>query len=1028
MLLRNHRDWLRGARVGLVAHPASRSVSGRATPDVLRSDREVNLVCLFGPEHGFQGKGGPGQEQRDEVHPRWRLPVYSLYGETRRPTAEMMEGVDVVLFDLQDLATRCYTYVSTLRYVLEAAAEFGKTVIVADRPVPLAGTLDGPMLEPAFESFVGAVPAPLLYGMTPGETATWLTRQLRLDLDLRVSRMGNYTRGAGWPYGLPWTPPSPAIRSLVCAWVYAATVSAEALPALDCRRHNRNAFQVLCAEWIRPRMLCDLLNRQQLPGIRFLPYTPSGHAGVRLQVEAPAVFQPASTGVTMLCALRDLYGSRRLWKDARANFFDLLWGTDKVRKQLRAGDDAGTIIGGWERGWRTFREQRAEARLYAEHEAPPRLGSRAPRRKRLRPEHSPRKAVVLAAGFATRMVPLSHDMPKALMPLWGKPMLQHVLEQLASWGVKDVVINCHHQPSEILAFARRFKHPEFRVALSFEPEILGTGGALRRMEWFFDDEPFWLLNADIACDLDPGDLIQAHQAGRNLATLWMHPSRGPRTVEMERSIITNFRSASPGGNGAFTFCGLHLVSPQVLKFLPAEGFASIIAAYEKAMQRGHRVKGVCLDDAYWADIGTPAQYIEAHREIRNAWYGHHRGAILFNPDAEATSRLRGAQVSGFATAGQGVSSGKGTILNNAVLWDGARVGQGVTVSNAIVGRCTEVLRNTAYLALPATVALDITEQAALCKAGWDPSRTTAYPLGIRGSARTMTRLIAGKNQAVLVRYRPERVENTLYAQHARFLEKAGVPVARVVLDLPAHHLTLFEDLGSEDLEHDVPHVAQATVLRVYKRVLDAVVQLHEQGTRRARRTKTHLMPPFDEALFRWEVELFAKYFLKDTLGLSAGSIRRVGEELAEVGKRLSRAPRVLVHRDLQSSNILLKRGRPYFIDFQGMRWGPASYDLASLLCDPYVSLPGYLQDKLLTYYCARAKTGHHVLETFWWAAVQRLCQAVGAYVRLSRIRGAESFAQHVGPAMGMLERALRHTEPLPRLNGIVAKYNSVTRS
>lgn len=232
-LLEQYPDWLQGRRVGLVAHPASVDSQGVHSVERMRRDG-VNLTALFGPEHGFAGRGGAGETMPDGRDPASGLPIRSLYGETRRPTSEMLRDLDVLVFDLHDLGARPYTYVSTLLYALEAAAENGKGVIVTDRSIPLPRVIDGPMLDPAFESFVGAVRTPVAYGMTPGETALFLRDDLGLPLDLRVAPMQGFSRDAAWP-SRAWIPPSPAIRSWSCAACFPATVFFEAVPAVDHR-------------------------------------------------------------------------------------------------------------------------------------------------------------------------------------------------------------------------------------------------------------------------------------------------------------------------------------------------------------------------------------------------------------------------------------------------------------------------------------------------------------------------------------------------------------------------------------------------------------------------------------------------------------------------------------------------------------------------------------------------------------------------------------------------------------------------
>jgi N-acetylmuramate 1-kinase len=605
----------------------------------------------------------------------------------------------------------------------------------------------------------------------------------------------------------------------------------------------------------------------------------------------------------------------------------------------------------------------------------------------------PTKAFILAAGLGTRMRPLSLDLPKPLMPLWGKPILGRLIERLRAWGVRDVLINIHHEPGQILEYVRRDPVPGLRISLSFEPAILGTGGALRRAAWFLDQNPFWLVNSDIVADLDPTPLLRTFFEGRTIAALWMDDRRGPRTVRVEHGFVTQFTG------GTQTFCGLHLVSPRILDFLPAEGFAGIIPAYERAMKRGERVAGVCAPGSFWADIGTPQQYLDAHREISPG--RQRRGSLV--------------------AIGRGVTIEKGARIENAVIWDGARIRKNARIENAIVGRDADVAGPASYIVMRADRALDAAEQSAIRELGFEPSRASAIPVGPRGSARTFIRIAAGpagragSRRVMLVRYTEQREENALHAGHARFLARRGLSVPAVLLDRPIDRLCLVEDVGDRSLQAAVPGMPSAAILDTYRRVLDQIARLHSRGAAAARRARLRLMAPFSPELYRWERDFFATQFLAGRLHAARPQIEAIRRELALVAGRLQRAPHVLIHRDLQSSNILLRRGRPVFIDFQGMRLGPAVYDLASLLADPYVALPPALQDQLLDSYTRRSGHAQAIQDLFWWAVIERLAQALGAYARLSELPGMADFARHIPPAIEMMRRALEHVDGLPAL-------------
>ncbi len=256
----------------------------------------------------------------------------------------------------------------------------------------------------------------------------------------------------------------------------------------------------------------------------------------------------------------------------------------------------------------------------------------------------PRRAFVLAAGFGTRLRPLTTHIPKPLLHVWGRPILDHTLDLLASWGVEDVLINAHHARNVVEAYVEARKGVPLRLRVSLEDDILGTGGALAHARWFAQDEPFWMINGDILADLSPDPLVTLFEQSEATAVLWMHPSRGPRTVRLAGHRILDFRTDNPGEPGTFTFCGLQLLSPDILPFIPPNGFSTIVDAYERAMTANHRVLGAAVDDAYWTDIGTPEAFLDAHGETLNAWKTGEPGVEGFTgdriPHGSLTARRR----------------------------------------------------------------------------------------------------------------------------------------------------------------------------------------------------------------------------------------------------------------------------------------------------------------------------------------------------------------------------------------------------
>jgi len=353
------RRSLRGRRVALLAHPASVTADLTHSLDALSAVGDVKLTAAFGPQHGLRGdKQDNMVESADFVDPVHGIPVFSLYGEVRRPTAAMLDTFDVLLVDLQDLGCRVYTFVTTLRYVLEEAAASGKTVLVLDRPNPIGRPVEGLRLRSGWESFVGAGPMPMRHGLTMGELALWLVRRLRLDVDLGVVEMEGWlpsaAPGFGWPLGeRDWVNPSPNAPNLWMARCYAGTVMLEGTTLSEGRGTTR-PLELFGAPDVAPRELLATMRRlapQWLRGCRLREcwFEPTFHkhagrlcAGVQIHVEDPAydhaAFRPWRLAALAFKALRAQRPDYELWRDFPYEYerdrlaIDLINGSELLRE------------------------------------------------------------------------------------------------------------------------------------------------------------------------------------------------------------------------------------------------------------------------------------------------------------------------------------------------------------------------------------------------------------------------------------------------------------------------------------------------------------------------------------------------------------------------------------------------------------------------------------------------------------------------------------------------------------------------
>ena len=382
VLLRDSLHLVRGRRVGLVTNQtgfgtiatASGPDSTASTVDLLHDHGELELVALYSPEHGLSGQVNAGERVPTARHQGTGLPIYSLYGETNEPLPHMLDGIDVLLFDIQDVGARYYTYVWTMALSMRAAGAAGISFVVLDRPVPIGGDLvQGNVLDSAFASFVGLYPVPMRHGMTVGEMARLVRGEFGVKADLRVVPMQGWTRALWYDEtGIPWIPPSPNMPSLESAAHYPGTCLFEGT-SLSVGRGTERPFQWVGAPWLDGAALAERLNGYRLPGVRFetVSFTPDhpGDAkwpgtevhGVRFVMTDRAVYDPTRAAVAALVEARALSGDRWRWNAAH---IDRLAGTDRLRRLIDEGRTADEITSVWAAHLHAFGPLRERHLLY----------------------------------------------------------------------------------------------------------------------------------------------------------------------------------------------------------------------------------------------------------------------------------------------------------------------------------------------------------------------------------------------------------------------------------------------------------------------------------------------------------------------------------------------------------------------------------------------------------------------------------------------------------------------------------------
>ena len=372
---------LTGARVGVVCNHASIDRGFLHVIDRVEMCEGVTLAAIFGPQHGFRSDVQDNMvETPHGDDARRRVPVYSLYSETREPTAEMLRGVEVLIVDLQDIGARIYTYIYTMANCMRAAARHGVPVIICDRPNPIGGTaVDGARLQPGWESFVGQFPIPMRHGMTIGELAVLFNEAFGIGASLEVVRMDGWTRDMyADATGLPWVMPSPNMPTLDTAIAYPGTVLFEGTMLSEGRGTTR-PFELVGAPWIDAERFAGEMNGAALGGVYFRPagFEPTfqKHAkqpcgGCQIHVTDRGAFQPVITGVALIDMFRRLDPGRFAWRQPPYEYehdkmpIDILAGSDVLRRQIESGMPIREIAGSWEDDEAAFRRLRAPYLMY----------------------------------------------------------------------------------------------------------------------------------------------------------------------------------------------------------------------------------------------------------------------------------------------------------------------------------------------------------------------------------------------------------------------------------------------------------------------------------------------------------------------------------------------------------------------------------------------------------------------------------------------------------------------------------------
>lgn len=621
------------------------------------------------------------------------------------------------------------------------------------------------------------------------------------------------------------------------------------------------------------------------------------------------------------------------------------------------------------------------------------------------------KAFILAAGFGERLRPLTNHLPKPLLPVLGKPVIERLVERVLTVPVARVGVNAHYKAEMLGQWTETSAYAD-KIELFSEKKILGTGGALKNAEPFLRGTPFIVHNSDIFSNISLNILIEKHLSEGNIATLAVHNHHKFNNVWIdERGRLLTVGNARPERRDShrLAFTGIAVYSPEFLDLLPA-GKSSVVDAWLQAVSSSCKVGTVNFTGCRWTDIGTP----EAFSSLVFSSLEEDGEVLYIHPTIDCS----GADLGARTVIEKGCVIGKKAAVRNSILLPGAKIKEGSKTENAIVGQ-DYMITLKEPLAIPSSLPPDLIARFLSNYSG----KITMTLIGAGGSDRNYYRIRGDNKTAVLMECAKEDPDYRRHIIYTQFFKKYSVPVPELLgsdTDDPAHPIlikrghvyVLFEDLGDISLyswlkcEKETPLIED-----LYKRIIDIMVNLHTKVSDNVSDCLLLQSRIFDAEHLRWETDYFIKRFVSGLRGIKIPNQSKLYEEFASLAAKVASFEKAVVHRDFQSQNVMITNGNvPRIIDYQGARIGPPAYDLVSLLWDPYSGMDGNSRAGLLEYYMTGVKDhpGSDFDEDAFRATLipcrlQRHMQALGAYGFLSLVKGRSYFLKYVPQALRYLK-------------------------
>jgi NDP-sugar pyrophosphorylase family protein/thiamine kinase-like enzyme len=594
---------------------------------------------------------------------------------------------------------------------------------------------------------------------------------------------------------------------------------------------------------------------------------------------------------------------------------------------------------------------------------------------------------ILAAGFGERLLPITSYIPKPLLPVAGKPVLQLILDRISELPLKHIGMNLHHKKTAIKEWLNCSTFRD-KVRLFEEVQILGTGGALKNAERFLSEGMFLVHNADILSDTSLLRLLEEHKASGNLATLAVHDFSEFNNVSIDsEGLLTGVgnrvvRKSSEVRKVAFT--GIAVYNREFLSFLP-DGASSVVGAWINAAESGRIVGTHDVSGCYWTDIGTPPAYASAVIDKMRS----EGETVYIHPSSQG---CRNAMIDGYVVIEEGCTIHEGVSIRNCIVLPGGILGTNRSYKNCIVGQNLELALN---------------EEEIVQSSGSDHM----ILIGTGGSDRKYFRVREGKGSLVIARYGHDDQDFHRHLHYTDFFMKHNAPVPKLLRADEVRMEAAFEDLGDLSLYSWLKCGRTGEeVETIYRKVIDIALMIHTVMTEHVSECPMLGERVFDYEHLRWETHYFMENFVGSVRNMKVGDTSRIEDEFQTLAAHVDSFPKTVMHRDFQSQNIMITRGMPRLIDYQGARIGPPAYDIASLLWDPYYRIEGEVRERLINYYTGKMR-GHGVQDfdtegfrdMLLSCRIQRHMQALGAYGYLSMVGGKRYFLKHVEEGLRLLK-------------------------